>query len=37
MQCYVTDDGNYTHSLVFDYPSISQVSGYDIFVFKKTV
>ncbi|KDR08103.1 integrin beta-PS-like isoform X2 [Zootermopsis nevadensis] len=26
MQCYVTDDGNYTHSLVFDYPSISQIN-----------
>jgi hypothetical protein len=31
MQCYVADDGNYTHSLVFDYPSISQVRGYVIF------
>ncbi|GFG32528.1 hypothetical protein Cfor_01174 [Coptotermes formosanus] len=26
MQCYVDDDGNYTHSLVFDYPSISQIN-----------
>jgi hypothetical protein len=30
MQCYVDDDGNYTHSLVFDYPSISQVSGCNL-------
>lgn len=26
MQCYVDDDGNYTHSLAFDYPSISQIN-----------
>jgi len=35
MQCYVTDDGNYTHSLVFDYPSVSQVSACVSFSLRK--